>query len=252
MTSPSYSPTQSPTMSISPVYVAPDDSDSPPLSPKYTCSVVDLTSPYSPTDDSCSNADTVPPLPPLPPPLLQLPPPPPPPTSSPPPLPSFPLSFPDPVPTTVKTDEPLPPGEESPPVISQQIPSSSMGQLLPQDMEIDSGEEAENQFFSSQQNLFPASVWDFSKYQVEEKAKHISECPDQDKEQNEYSGKRRRNSSEDRVTKISKTDETEQEEDEESLRLLLLAQVSRAKGKNTNSITDGCENKISERFLWSR
>merc|ERR1719166_467475 len=95
--SPSYSPTQSPALSLSPSYEAPGI-DSPVSSPP----LVDLTSPYSPTDE-------VPSSPPLPPPTVPVQ------STAPPPLPPArtlsPPIFPDPVPTTSSHGEPLPPGE---------------------------------------------------------------------------------------------------------------------------------------------
>jgi len=227
MTSPSYSPTQSPSLSLSPAYLAPGDSPSPSTSPKYSYPVVDLTSPYSPSDDAC--IPPLPPLPPLPPPSLY----------PPPPLPPPPPSYPDPVPTTTKFDEPLPPGEDSLPNFAAPPPGPPPGDPpVPQDMDIDSGEEAESQFFLNQQNLFPASVWDFSNQQP------LQSRPRYEGKSQEREGqvKRRRMSSgsERRVRKSSKLETEEQEEDEESLRLLLLAQVSRGKGKpkDANSETE--------------
>ena len=49
-------------LSLSPAYIAPGVRLSPSSPPKYSYPFVDLTSPYSPSDDSC-----LPPLPPLPP-----------------------------------------------------------------------------------------------------------------------------------------------------------------------------------------
>jgi hypothetical protein len=56
------SPSYSPSLSLSPAYIAPGVRLSPSSPPKYSYPFVDLTSPYSPSDDSC-----LPPLPPLPP-----------------------------------------------------------------------------------------------------------------------------------------------------------------------------------------
>jgi len=229
MTSPSYSPTQSPSLSLSPTYIAPGDSPSPPTTPKYSYPVVDLTSPYSPSDDAC----ILPPLPPLPPP----------PSISPPPLPPPPPSFPDPVPTTTsnRNEEPLPPGEDTLPFIAPPRPGPPSSDLpVPQDMDIDSGEEAESQFFLNQQNLFPASVWDFSNQQTLQGRQLRHEGKDEEirrEQEREGQVKRRRESSasDKRVRKISKNDTEELDEDEESLRLLLLAQVSRGKVKPRES-----------------
>jgi len=224
--SPSYSPTQSPSLSLSPTYIAPGDSPSPPTSPRYSYPVVDLTSPYSPSDEAC----ILPPLPPLPPPPSISPPPPPPP------------SFPDPVPTTIfRNEEPLPPGEDSLPFSAPPPPGPPSDPPIPQDMDIDSGEEAESQFFLNQQNLFPASVWDFSNQQtLQGRQKQEGKNEEEKREQvREGQVKRRRTSSasERRIKKSSKNDTEELEEDEDSLRLLLLAQVSRGKAKSKESET---------------
>merc|ERR1719376_1287176 len=226
--SPSYSPTQSPSLSLSPTYIAPGDSPSPPTSPRYSYPVVDLTSPYSPSDDAC----IIPPLPPLPPPPSISPPPPPPP------------SFPDPVPTTIfnRNEEPLPPGEDSLPYNVPPPPGPPSDPPVPQDMDIDSGEEAESQFFLNQQNLFPASVWDFSNQQTLQGRQKQEGKNEEGRKEQEREGqvKRRRTSSasEKRVRKSSKNETEELEEDEDSLRLLLLAQVSRGKAKSKQSETE--------------
>jgi len=226
--SPSYSPTQSPSLSLSPTYIAPGDSPSPPTSPRYSYPVVDLTSPYSPSDDAC----ILPPLPPLPPPPTISPPPPPPP------------SFPDPVPTTIfnRNEEPLPPGEDSLPYNAPPPPGPPSDPPVPQDMDIDSGEEAESQFFLNQQNLFPASVWDFSNQQTLQGRQKQEGKNEEGRREQEREGqvKRRRTSSgsEKRIRKISKNESEELEEDEDSLRLLLLAQVSRGKAKSKLSDTE--------------
>jgi len=237
MTSPSYSPTQSPSLSLSPMYIPPGDSPSPPTSPKYSYPLVDLTSPYSPTDDSM----TLPPLPPLPPPS----------TSPPPPLPPpSPPSYPDPVPTTTsKPEEPLPPGEDTPPSIAlSPLGPPPCALPAPQDMDIDSGDEAESQFFLSQQNLFPASVWDFSGQQapLQTRQRQGGKREEGRREQEREGQVKRRRSeggSGSREKKSSKQEAEEQDEEEESLRLLLLAQVSRGKGKprvdNGEAVTVG-------------
>jgi len=232
MTSPSYSPTQSPSQSLSPGYHAPGESPSPPSSPKYTFPLVDLTSPYSPSDDSCMTLPYPPPLPPLPPPSL----------SPPPPLPpQSPISFyPDPVPTTTsKPEEPLPPGEDTPPSIS--LPPLPRPPQVPQDMDIDSGDEAESNFFLSQQNLFPASVWGFSSQQPAPLQPRQRQGGRRDEERDGQVKRRRsEGGSSSREKKSSKQEAQvlEDEEEEESLRLLLLAQVSRGKGKPKVDIVD--------------
>ena len=216
--SPSYSPTQSPALSLSPSYEAPGI-DSPVASPP----LVDLTSPYSPTDEVPSS----PPLPPLPPPVQSTAPPPLPPpepsSSSPPPPPLPPARtlspsiFPDPVPTTSSHGEPLPPGEDLDPASPRH---SNM------DMDLDSGDDAEANFFLSQQNLFPASVWDFRNHSRPESGSRHSRDRASPEE-----------SIVDRKRKLEETEETESpalsqeenDEEEESLRLLLLAQVSKGR-----------------------
>merc|ERR550519_753511 len=164
MTSPSYSPTQSPSLSLSPVYIPPGDSPSTPPSPKYSFSLIDLTSPYSPTDESAIM--TLPPLPPLPPPSISPPPPPPPP---PPLMPPGPPTLPDPVPTTyTRYGEPLPPGEDILPNMTPDREPFMCATPAPQDMDIDSGDDAESKFLSHP-NLFPASVWDFASQQLKKR-----------------------------------------------------------------------------------
>jgi len=111
--------------------------------------------------------------------------------------------------------------------------------LVPLDMEIDSGEEAESQFFLSQQNLFPASVWDFSKQRPEKsKPRHAyNQRGEKQKNHEENSSKvRKKIRIEDENERMVHRDSIdfvdEVDEDEESLRLMLLAQVSRGKCKS--------------------
>ena len=221
--SPSYSPTQSPALSLSPSYEAPGI-DSPVSSPP----LVDLTSPYSPTDEVPSS----PPLPPLPPPVQSTAPPPlPPPEPSscsppPPPLPPAravsPPIFPDPVPTTSSHGEPLPPGEDLDP------PSPRQSNM---DMDLDSGDDAEANFFLSQQNLFPASVWDFGNHsRPESGSRHSRDRASPD----ESNVERKRKLEETEETESPALSQEENDEEEESLRTLLLAQVSKGRS-NTES-----------------
>merc|ERR1712198_34108 len=107
------------------------------------------------------------------------------------------------------------------------------------DMEIDSGEEAESQFFLSQQNLFPASVWDFSKQRPEKsKPRHAyNQRGEKQKNHEENSSKvRKKIRIEDENERMVHRDSIdfvdEVDEDEESLRLMLLAQVSRGRCKS--------------------
>ena len=217
----SYSPTQSP------VYVAPG-------SPDPSFPVVDLTSPYSPTQ---SPSHRLPPLPPLPPPVpSRLPTPPPPPSMSPIRMTLRGLNLPEPVPTTStsslassqdilsKHGEPLPPGEDKDPASPPDL----------QDMDIDQGTEAETNFFLSQQNLFPSSVWDFSSTQrVQSGPRHSRESPTTEPtDENVTQQKKRKHEevdTEESQTSQDETNDDEFEEEEASLRSLLLAQVGKNK-----------------------
>ena len=235
--SPSYSPTQSPTLTLSPSYEAPG-LDSPVSSPP----LVDLTSPYSPSDELPSS----PPLPPLPPPVQTTAPPPLPPaepssTSLPPPPPPpvrtlSPSMFPDPVPTTsTQHGEPLPPGEDLDP---------SSPRACNMDMEIDSGDDAETNFFLSQNNLFPASVWDFQNHsqtgtepRLHRDRENMEEKKERDTESIEITVDKKRKREE---VVETETPPEENDEEEESLRSLLLAQVSQNRGKtDTKAMTSG-------------
>ena len=209
--SPSYSPTQSP------IYVAPE---SPLNSPKCKTELVDLTSPCSPTSSP-------PPLPPSPQPPEKAPLPP-----LPPPIPCVP-SFPDPVPATSLSiyGEPLPPGVDDDPCSPPRYSSTTHAQ----DMEIDhETEEAETNFFLSQQNLFPASVWDFSKSskppETETREVEEGELSDEDVA-TERSGLKRK-FHEDIESQASQEEEDALEEEEASLRSLLLAQVEKSKSQS--------------------
>ena len=224
--SPQYSPTQSPILSLSPDYEAPS-LESPDSSPP----LVDLTSPYSPSDEVPSDQppSPLPPLPPLPPPVLTtaqppLPPPSPSSISLPPPLPLLrtlsPSMFPDPVPTTssaTRHGEPLPPGEDRDP---------SSPRTANMDMEIDSGDDAETNFFLSQQNLFPASVWDFKSQQSREETE-TRRSRDRENVGEEQPDKKRKLEE----TESSPVSPEENDEEEASLRSLLLAQVSQGRNK---------------------
>ena len=223
----SYSPTQSP------VYVAPGSPD------PSSFPVVDLTSPYSPPQ-----SPSPPPLPPLPPPVpSRVPTPPPPPSMSPIKMTVSSLSFPHPVPTTSgapeavlsKHGEPLPPGEDrdptSPPV--------------PQDMDIDPGtpgtETAETNFFLSQQNLFPASVWDFSTNQrALSVPRHSRDLPTAETDVTEEKKRKHEDvDTEESHTSQDEVNEDEFEEEEASLRSLLLAQVGmKKKSKLSEGLKD--------------
>ena len=206
--SPSYSPTQS-LDPLSPIYLPPDFS--PPDSPS-DCQVVEASPPPQP--------------PPLPPPALP-PPPPPPPISI----------YPEPVPCL--RAEPLPPGEDTAPEISYCPPPQA-----PLDMDLDSGDEAESQFFRKQkiekeECIFPESVWGFGGPKAPEKSppgrkrKEIEE-KQEGEELRRSKRRKRKSSSRDKENKKRVEKEKEApslEDDEEALRAILLAQVSKAQTK---------------------
>jgi len=225
--SPSYSPSQSPALILSPVYEAPAPGV---VSPQHSPPLVDLTSPYSPTDELGSS----PPLPPLPPPVLTKAPPPPPASPSPisqPPLPFIrtlsPSMFPEPVPTTsTRHGEPLPPGEDLDP---------SSPRTVTMDMEIDSGDDAEANFFLSQQNLFPASVWGFNNHSRAESEGRLNRARGTLQEEEDEAGKKRKLEENDEAGSPPASPEGNDEE-EESLRSMLLAQVSKGRGKTETNI----------------
>ena len=206
--SPSYSPTQSPDR-LSPIYLPPDCDFSPPDSPS-DCQVV---------EDS-------PQPPPLPPPALP-PPPPPPPISI----------YPEPVPCL--RAEPLPPGEDTAPEISYCPPPQA-----PLDMDLDSGDEAESQFFRKQriekeECIFPESVWGFGGPKALEKTppgrkRKEMEEKREGEELRRSKRRKRKSSSRDKENqrRAEKAKETPSlDDDEEALRAILLAQVSKAQSK---------------------
>ena len=215
--SPSYSPTQSPAP-LSPIYLPPDCDFSPPDSPS-DCQVVEAPSPPQP-----------PPLPPA------LPPPPPPPPIS---------IYPEPVPCL--RAEPLPPGEDTAPEINY-CPRPQ----APLDMDLDSGDEAESQFFRMQriekeECIFPESVWGFGGPKAGQRSSPDQKSsPGRKRKEMEKKGeeeelrrskrRKRKSSSRDkenqkRAEKVKETPSLE--DDEEALRAILLAQVSKAQTKKT-------------------
>ena len=203
--SPSYSPTQSP-QRLSPIYLPPDCEISPPDSPS-DCQVVEVS----------------PPPPPLPPPPTLPPPPPPPPISI----------YPEPVPCL--RQEPLPPGEDTAPEINF-FPTSQ----APLDMDLDSGDEAESQFFRLQkiekeECIFPESVWGFGAPRSQEKnspGRKRKEAEEKKEGEDLRRSKRRKRKSSSRdkenQKRIEKKEAPSLEDDEETLRAILLAQVSKA------------------------
>jgi len=206
--SPSYSPTQS-LDPLSPIYLPPDFS--PPDSPS-DCQVVEASPPPQP--------------PPLPPPSLP-PPPPPPPISI----------YPEPVPCL--RAEPLPPGEDTAPEISYCLPPQA-----PLDMDLDSGDEAESQFFRKQriekeECIFPESVWGFGGPKASEKSppgRKRKEMEEKKEGEELRRSKRRKRKSSSRDKENQKRAEKAKEvpsleDDEEALRAILLAQVSKAQTK---------------------
>jgi len=210
--SPSYSPTQSPDR-LSPIYLPPDCDFSPPDSPS-DCQVVENSPPQPP---------------PLPPPTALPPPPPPPPISI----------YPEPVPCL--RAEPLPPGEDTAPEINYCPPPQA-----PLDMDLDSGDEAESQFFRKQriekeECIFPESVWGFGGPKALEKTppgrkrKEMEEKREGDELRR---SKRRKRKSSSRDKENQKRAEKAKEapsldDDEEALRAILLAQVSKAQTKKS-------------------
>ena len=210
--SPSYSPTQSPDP-LSPIYLPPDCDFSPPDSPS-DCQVVEASPPPQP--------------PPLPPPVSLPPPPPPPPISI----------YPEPVPCL--RAEPLPPGEDIAPEISYCPPPPQ----APLDMDLDSGDEAESQFFRKQriekeECIFPESVWGFGGSKALEKSPAGRKRKEMDEkregEELRRSKRRKRKSSsrdKENQKRVDKAKEAPSlEDDEEALRAILLAQVSKAQTK---------------------